>query len=154
MLFNAVNLSFINIWHVLFSIIFIIAIECPNGCGEGECKMVNGSPQCACPSNFRGESCQIRMYIYYIIAWLIMCIIPIKNMIFCTKSNKFSRPGDHFYKRVFVTCTKDSLPNVISFSCDYSCVCFLLSQWWHLCGQRRQYLLCLWSFIHRPSLWN
>lgn len=57
-----------------------------------------------------------------------MCIIPIKNMIFCTKSNKFSRPGEHFYKRVFVTCTKDSLPNVISFSCDYSCVCFLLSQ--------------------------
>lgn len=35
------------------------AIECPNGCGEGKCKMVNGSPQCACPSNFQGESCQI-----------------------------------------------------------------------------------------------
>lgn len=32
--------------------------------------MVNGSPQCACPSNFRGESCQIRMFMYYIITWL------------------------------------------------------------------------------------
>lgn len=35
------------------------AIQCPNGCGKGKCKMVNGSPQCACPPNFRGESCQI-----------------------------------------------------------------------------------------------
>lgn len=43
MLFNVVNLYFINIWYVLFIIIFIIVIECLNGCGEGECKMVNGS---------------------------------------------------------------------------------------------------------------
>lgn len=42
MLFNVVNLYFINIWYVLFFIINIV-IECLNGCGEGECKMVNGS---------------------------------------------------------------------------------------------------------------
>ncbi|XP_062579007.1 fibropellin-1-like [Saccostrea cucullata] len=33
------------------------AIKCPTSCGQGHCDLVYGNPQCICPANFRGTSC-------------------------------------------------------------------------------------------------